>query len=670
MMLGGVGLWGAPLLQDDFDYADGSLVTANGSDWRTHSGTTGQVQVIGGRAWLTQTNTEDVSVSIPGGPYPVSTNVNLYLGFILQLKQLPSGSGDYVAHFKGSGSSGYAGRLFVSPGGAAPGTFRLGVSETSATGTYATNLLSLNTDYFVVLRYTVSNANTVLWIEPESETEGDAAASDTGTAGTVVAFGLREATSIGSLEIDLLRVGLSWLDILPGTARLTRPSILEQPQSQIVTENQTVTLAVSATGSEPLTYQWLLAGSNVAGVIGPALTLTNIQRVQGGEYSLLVSNRAGFVTSQPALVSVNAAPRPAGTLTVVSYNLKGNGAIDWSTNSEQVQAIGRQMAFLQPDLLAFNEVPYNQWWQMTNFIQAWLPGYSLAANSGTDGYTRSVILSRWRVLFSRSWLDGVPLNDFGSTNRFARDLFQAQVAVPFFPQPFNVFLTHLKATTDNPQNDALRRGAEAAAISNFLVTVWLPTNGLQGYVLCGDLNEDVYRPDTNRYTSRQPLQTLTSPTTGLRLTTPTNQYTRSDLTLSIQARMTARFDYVLPCDLFWSNAVDSQVFRSDMLPGPPAPLLPGDSATASDHLPVLVTFANPYAKPFRLLAVERNRETLVLQWEAVPGNVYRVEQSDDLQHWAVMSASNLATDYLAGLVTNRSDPAFFFRIYRQVPSDQ
>jgi hypothetical protein len=43
----------------------------------------------------------------------------------------------------------------------------------------------------------------------------------------------------------------------------------------------------------------------------------------------------------------------------------------------------------------------------------------------------------------------------------------------------------------------------------------------------------------------------------------------------------------------FSNIVSSQVFRTDVLPSPPPPLLAGDDATASDHLPVFMTFANP-----------------------------------------------------------------------------
>ena len=39
-----------------------------------------------------------------------------------------------------------------------------------------------------------------------------------------------------------------------------------------------------------------------------------------------------------------------GALTLMTYNAGGNGSTDWSTNAPQVQAIGRQVLFLQPDI--------------------------------------------------------------------------------------------------------------------------------------------------------------------------------------------------------------------------------------------------------------------------------------------------------------------------------
>jgi hypothetical protein len=47
----------------------------------------------------------------------------------------------------------------------------------------------------------------------------------------------------------------------------------------------------------------------------------------------------------------NYPPIIAGTnssVTLMTYNVKGNGTTDWSTNAVQVQAIGRQFPTIYP----------------------------------------------------------------------------------------------------------------------------------------------------------------------------------------------------------------------------------------------------------------------------------------------------------------------------------
>ncbi len=252
------------------------------------------------------------------------------------------------------------------------------------------------------------------------------------------------------------------------------------------------------------------------------------------------------------------------SLTVLTYNTDGNSVADWSTNAPQVQAIGRQMGFLQPDIVTFQEIGHTNTWQMAHFVRAFLPGYFLATNSCTDGYIQSVILSRYPIARSQSWLCHANLAGFGYAGTFTRDLFEAEITVPGFVQPVHVFTTHLKSGQDTA--DSTRRAAEASAISNFLVTVFLPAKGERPYLLTGDLNEDIARPPSS---NPQSLQRLTSAPTGLRLTTPTNPITRSELTWSTQSGFVKRYDYILPGGLLWSNLVSSQVFRSDVLVNPP-----------------------------------------------------------------------------------------------------
>lgn len=348
----------------------------------------------------------------------------------------------------------------------------------------------------------------------------------------------------------------------------------------------------------------------------------------------------------------------ADGFSLVTYNTRGNSVADWSTNSEQVRAIGRQMQFLQPDVVTFQEIPLTNTWQMTNFVTAFLPGYFLATGSGTDGFIRSVIASRFPIRRSAKWLDNASLLPFGYSGGFTRDLFEAEIAVPGFSQPVHVFTTHLKSASDSAST--ARRAAEARAISNFFTNGFLTTNNLRPYVLTGDLNEDIARPVSG---SGQPIQTLTNAEVGLRLLTPTNPANGSELTFSIQATsMTRRYDYILPNGLLFANVATSFVFRTDLAAGDISPALVGDSVTASDHLPVYVKFANPYAKAFQMTTVTWTNGGVGLAWETVLGGRYRLERSTNLTAWSALATNLVATNATIRFTTNGQPNNAFFRV--------
>lgn len=440
------------------------------------------------------------------------------------------------------------------------------------------------------------------------------------------------------------------------------PAILTEPQSQVVTVGGNVTLSVVATGNPAPAYQWWFNGTNLPSETSASLTLNNVTTNQSGSYSVVITNSAGSTNSQTVtLTVVQPAPAVAG-FTLMDYNTHGNFIGDWTTNSLQIQAIGRQVQYLNPDIITFQEIPMTNsgWSHMGEFVSVYRPGYFLATNSGTDGFIRSAIISRFPITRSTSWLDGASLTNFGYDGKFTRDLFEAQIAVPGFPQPLHVFTTHLKSG-NSVSVDAQRRAAEASAISNFLVHAYLTTNSLQPYLLTGDMNEDIASPATG---SQQPIQRLTN-STGLVLTTPTNQFSGSEFTFSIQAAsMTKRYDYILPCNLLFANIASSQLFRSDLLPSPPPPLLATDSETASDHIPVFMTFNNPYDKPFQMLSFARSNLTLTLNWQSVPGQPYRVESSTNLTSWITLANNLIATGSTFTYATNLNDPMHYFRVYR------
>ncbi len=96
--------------------------------------------------------------------------------------------------------------------------------------------------------------------------------------------------------------------VLSETATLSvlfPPMIAIQPRGQTVEVNATVTFFVEATGTQPLSYQWLRNGVNIPGATNSFLTLQGVQPGDGGSYRVVVANAAGAIQSEPALLRVN-----------------------------------------------------------------------------------------------------------------------------------------------------------------------------------------------------------------------------------------------------------------------------------------------------------------------------------------------------------------------------
>jgi formylglycine-generating enzyme required for sulfatase activity len=90
------------------------------------------------------------------------------------------------------------------------------------------------------------------------------------------------------------------------------PAITNQPTGCTNFAGTTANFTVAATGSAPLAYQWRFNGANLAnggsvsGVTTTNLTLANVQLASVGDYSAVVSNASGSVTSVVAVLTVHA----------------------------------------------------------------------------------------------------------------------------------------------------------------------------------------------------------------------------------------------------------------------------------------------------------------------------------------------------------------------------
>ena len=93
-----------------------------------------------------------------------------------------------------------------------------------------------------------------------------------------------------------------------GTNSPTKPSITSQPESQLVEVGSNATFNVVASGTAPFHYQWRFNETNIANTTTESYTVTNAQSEDAGQYSVVVTNRAGSVTSSNATLTVAAAP--------------------------------------------------------------------------------------------------------------------------------------------------------------------------------------------------------------------------------------------------------------------------------------------------------------------------------------------------------------------------
>ncbi|HRY50245.1 MAG TPA: immunoglobulin domain-containing protein [Candidatus Paceibacterota bacterium] len=113
------------------------------------------------------------------------------------------------------------------------------------------------------------------------------------------------------------------------------PSITEQPQApdRILSEGNSVTLTVAATGSPTIRYQWRKDSGDLAGMTLPTLTLNNIKVADAGVYDVVVRNDYGAVTSAAVTLTIQAADTTPPTLLYATASKTFNSVRVWFSES-------------------------------------------------------------------------------------------------------------------------------------------------------------------------------------------------------------------------------------------------------------------------------------------------------------------------------------------------
>ena len=112
------------------------------------------------------------------------------------------------------------------------------------------------------------------------------------------------------------------------------PAIISQPTDQTAVLGTSATFTASASGSQPLSYQWYSSGTgSLTGATNASLILTNVQDADAAGYSVIVTNFFGSVTSSvaqlividPPMITTQPASRTNSLGTTAIFTVAANG---------------------------------------------------------------------------------------------------------------------------------------------------------------------------------------------------------------------------------------------------------------------------------------------------------------------------------------------------------
>lgn len=118
--------------------------------------------------------------------------------------------------------------------------------------------------------------------------------------------------------------------------------------TKTVVTGRSVTISVTANGTQPFTYQWTKDGAAISGATGASYSISSVAATHAGTYRVTVSNSAGSVQSDASVLTVVAATvitgQPtartitAGQSTSFSVTATGAGtlAYQWSRNGTAI----------------------------------------------------------------------------------------------------------------------------------------------------------------------------------------------------------------------------------------------------------------------------------------------------------------------------------------------
>ena len=217
-----------------------------------------------------------------------------------------------------------------------------------------------------------------------------------------------------------------------------RPAISTPPQSVTVYVNSNATFSVAADGTPAPAFQWQFNGANLAGATATNFTVTSAQTTNEGNYTVFISNAAGFITSSPASLSLyrefGCAPAPypsalasngARHLIVPGYQL---GTTNLASTDARTNTFGEEGVMIVTTLQAGQTANVQVVASAAGYLNAWIDFNTNGAwsDAGDQVFTNVALTAGTNTLALN-----VPATAAATSNTWARFRFSSVTNLSF-----------------------------------------------------------------------------------------------------------------------------------------------------------------------------------------------------------------------------------------------
>jgi len=448
-----------------------------------------------------------------------------------------------------------------------------------------------------------------------------------------------------------------WNDIAPSSLsgyvlEFTPPEVapvisINPIAQQAILVGSSVSFSVTASGLPEPTYQWRKNGVPISGATNPTLTIASAQAIDSGSYTCVVTNVAGTVVSDSATLIVN--PPSAPQLTLDGLYESAPGA---SLTVSAIPSAGFPTTFTYQWYFNGFLIPAN--------FGGTASGYTIAGNPANNGSWKVVVtnsagsVEKTFVYQVFTDTDGDGLSNYRETNILNTNPNLADTDGDTLSDNAEIYTHHTNPLLADEDNDGLDDAEELLA-----GTITNDSDSDNDGLLDG---AEVMNHETNPLSADTDGDGLSDYAEVVTHNTNPSETDTDGDGLDDRSELETYQTNPLSGDSDGDNLTDG----AELVIHNSNPNLKDTDGDGSDDGFEVTTGYNPASNTSRPDAALAIQQAVEIKFLAAAGQIYRIENSTDLNTWAVIETNIAGQNALVRrLFSIEGYQGRFFRVVRQ-----